>query len=122
MGKSSKSQEAQQARERKLQRELEAKRQQELQNQIIRRTLIVVLAAILLIVGILILYDKLKRRIYCRDLVHTVLEYAVPSLFILIGIMFLFHQEKTIDFIFIISGILTIAEGGVLLANALWKE
>ena len=52
MGKSSKSQEAQQARERKLQRELEEKRQQERQNQIIRRTLIVVLAAILLIVGV----------------------------------------------------------------------
>ncbi len=54
MGRSSKSQEAQEARERKLQRELEEKRLQERQNQIIRRTLISVLAVILLITGVTI--------------------------------------------------------------------
>ena len=60
MGRSSKSQEAQEARERKLQRELEEKRQQERQNQIIRRTLIAVLAAILLITGVTIGVNSCK--------------------------------------------------------------
>lgn len=89
---------------------------------VIEKAVLYILAAILLIVGILILYDKIKRKVYCKGIVHTILEYAVPALFILIGIMFLFQQEKTLDIIFIISGILTIAEGGVLLATALWKE
>ena len=62
MGRSSKIQEAQEARERKLQRELEAKKQQERQDQIIRRTLIAVLAVILLITGVTIGVKSCNRK------------------------------------------------------------
>ena len=89
---------------------------------VIVETVLYIVAAILLIVGILMLYDKIKKRIYCRSLLHTIFEYAAPALFILIGFMFLFHQGKAVNFIFIVSGILTIMEGGLLLANALWQD
>ncbi len=52
MGKTSKQQDTQQLRERRLQLEREKQKQQEQQNRIIRRTLIGILAAVLLIVGI----------------------------------------------------------------------
>ncbi len=86
---------------------------------VIVEVVLYIVAAILLIVGILMLYDKVKKKIYCRDLFHTICEYAVPALFIMIGFMFLFHQGKAVNLIFIISGILTLLEGGVLLFNAL---
>ncbi len=86
---------------------------------VIVEVVLYIVAAILLIVGILLLYDKVKKKIYCRDLLHTICEYAVPALFIMIGFMFLFHQGKAVNLIFIISGILTLLEGGVLLFNAL---
>ncbi|MBQ8295240.1 MAG: DUF308 domain-containing protein [Clostridia bacterium] len=81
-----------------------------------------VVAAVLLICGFLLLYDKIKKKTYCRQLFYTICEYAVPSLLILIGILFLFHQEKAVNFIFIVSGLLTLLEGGVLLVNALTDE
>ena len=64
----------------------------------------------------------IKKKLYCRDILRTVFEFAVPSLLILIGFMFLFHQGKAVNFIFVISGILTIMEGGLLLANAILEE
>ena len=81
-----------------------------------------ILAAVLLIVGILMLYDKIKKKIYCANLFHTICEYAMPALLIVIGVMFLFHQGKAVNFIFIVSGILTLIEGGVVLVNALMED
>ncbi|MBE5740355.1 MAG: DUF3810 domain-containing protein [Clostridiales bacterium] len=89
---------------------------------VIVEVVLYIVAAILLIVGILMLYDKIKKKIYCKNLFHTICEYAMPALFILIGFMFLFHQGKAMNFIFIVSGILTILEGGVLLVNALSED
>lgn len=81
-----------------------------------------IVAALLLIAGILLLYDKIKKRVVCDTLLLTALEYAVPSLFVLIGFLLLFHQAVAIEIIFVFSGILTLIEGGVLLANALLEE
>ena len=81
-----------------------------------------IVAALLLIAGILLLYDKIKKKVVCDTLLFTALEYAVPSLFILIGFLLLFHQAVAIEIIFVFSGILTLIEGGVLLANALLEE
>ena len=89
---------------------------------VIVEVVLYIVAAILLIVGILMLYDKIKKKLYCRDIVRTIFEFAVPSLFVLIGLMFLFHQGKAVSFIFVVSGILTIMEGGALLANAILEE
>ena len=77
-----------------------------------------ILAAMLLIAGILLLYEKIKNRTRCENLFYTVCEYAVPALCILIGTLFLFNQGNGVAWIFIVSGLLTIAEGGLLLVDA----
>lgn len=79
-------------------------------------------SAILLIAGILLLYDKIKKRVVCDTLLYTALEYAEPSLFILIGTIFLFHQAMAIELIFIFGGIFALLLGGILLTNALLDE
>ena len=59
-----------------------------------------VVAAMLLIAGILLLYDKIKKRVCCDTLFKTVLEYAMPSVFIIIGCVLLFHQKLPISNLF----------------------
>lgn len=81
-----------------------------------------ILAAILLVAGILLLYEKIKNRTRCNALWQTVCQYAVPALFIVIGLLFLFNQGNTVQWVFIVSGIFTIAEGGFLLANAIVED
>ena len=81
-----------------------------------------IVAALLLTAGILLLYDMIKKKVSCRTWYLTALEYAVPALMVLIGFLFLFHQGGMIDFIFIISGVFTVIEGGVILANAFLED
>ncbi len=78
-----------------------------------------IVAALLLISGILLLYDLIKKKTVCDNIWHTVLEYAVPGIFILIGVLLLFQQALALDFIFVVNGLLAVIEGGVLLFNAL---
>ena len=81
-----------------------------------------VISALLLIAGILLLYDKIRKRLFCETLWQTILEYALPSMCVLIGGLLLFHQAFAIEIIFIISGLLTLLEGTLLLVEALEIE
>lgn len=81
-----------------------------------------IVAALLLISGILLLYDKIKKGVHCNNLLFTVLEYVTPAVFILIGVLFLFHQAMSLTIVFIVGGVFTVAEGGVLLLNAFSQE
>ena len=81
-----------------------------------------VISALLLIAGILLLYDKIRKNARCDTLWETALEYALPSVCILIGALLLFHQAFAVEIIFIISGSLTLIEGGLLLIEAFKEE
>ena len=81
-----------------------------------------IVSAVLLIFGILLLYDKIKRGIRCRTLLNTVFEYAVPALCIAIGVLLLFHKASIVKVVFICTGVLTLITGGILLFNALSDE
>ena len=81
-----------------------------------------IIAAMLLIAGILLLYDKIKKRVSCDTLFKTVLEYALPSMFIVIGCLLLFHQAFALEIIFVVTGILTLIEGGIALIEAFENE
>ena len=81
-----------------------------------------VIAAMLLIAGVLLLYDKIRKRVVCDSLFKTILEYALPSVFILIGIFLLFHQAVALEIIFVVTGILTLIEGAILLIEAFDEE
>lgn len=86
------------------------------------RAVLYIVSAILLIGGILILYDKIKRKYRCVSIVYTVCEYAIPSVLIFIGALLLFHQAKAVNLIFILSGIFTVIEGGLLLLDAFSQD
>ena len=81
-----------------------------------------ILSALLLVAGILLLYEKIKNHSRCNALWQTICQYVVPSLFIVIGLLFLFNQGNTINWVFIVSGIFTVIEGGVILVSALLDD
>lgn len=81
-----------------------------------------ILAAMLIIAGILSLYEKLKVGKICRGWREILFEYALPVFFILVGVLLLFNQGNTVNWIFVVCGILTVLEGGVLFVNALLQD
>lgn len=81
----------------------------------IAEVVLYILAAMLLIFGILILYDKIKRRVCCEKLWQTLLEYALPCVCILVGILFLFNQTAIANFVFVVNGIFLLLLGGTQL-------
>ncbi len=83
------------------------------------KAVLYIIAAALLILGILLVYYKIKRKVRGCTPFHTVCEYAVPALCIAIGVLLLFHKGAAITVILVISGILTIVEGCILLFNAI---
>lgn len=80
------------------------------------------LAGVLLVAGILLVYEKLKLRVRCSTWHQALCEYAVPVLCIVIGILLLFNQGNTVNWVFIVCGIITLIEGGLLLVEALQTE
>ena len=81
-----------------------------------------IVAAMLLIAGTLLLYDKIKKRVRCETLLKTVLEYVLPSVFIVIGCLLLCHQAFALEITFVVTGILTLIEGSILLVEAFESE
>ncbi len=81
-----------------------------------------ILSGILLIFGSLVLYDQIKNHPHCNSLWQKLLVYATPVICIAIGILLLFHRESTLNFIFIVSGVLSVVEGGVLLITSFLEE
>ena len=89
---------------------------------VIVEAVLYLLAALLLIAGILLFYEKIRRKSVCAVLWQTLCEYAVPAVFVLIGIFLLFNQGNTVSWVFIASGAFTIIEGCLLLVSALYQD
>lgn len=81
-----------------------------------------VLSAVLLICGILLLYDKIKRKVRCDSFLAAACEYAATVVCIAVGFLLLFHQKLSVNFIFVFSGLLTLVAGGVMLFDVYSKE
>ena len=79
-------------------------------------------SALLLIAGILLLYEKIKFRSRCINLFHALCVYAIPSLCLVIGILLLFNQGNTAQWVFVIGGVFTVVEGGLLLVGAITDD
>jgi hypothetical protein len=78
-----------------------------------------VLAAGLVIVGVWGIYDRIKCGVGFSWTAKPILLYARPVVCTLIGVLLLFNQGGTIDWVFVVGGILTVIEGGLLLLEAL---
>ena len=81
-----------------------------------------ILAAGLIILGILLLYELLKKRSKGDNLLQMIGQYAIPALCLLIGVLLLFNQGGTVAWVFVLSGIFTVLEGGVLLLEAFFED
>ena len=77
-----------------------------------------ILASIVLIVGILALYDCLRYRLRCVQSKEALKILATPVVCILIGLILFFNQW---DWVFVVAGLFTVLEGGLLLWEALSK-
>lgn len=73
-------------------------------------------AALVLIVGILALYDCLRYKLKCAQGLELIRALAMPAVCILIGVILFFNKW---EWIFVLAGILTVLEGGLILADAL---
>ena len=74
-----------------------------------------VLAAALVIIGVLLLYEKFKSHPLCDgSLLQTIFRYATAAVCLLIGVLLFFNQKNTADWVFVISGLLMVVEGGLL--------
>lgn len=78
-----------------------------------------VLAAGLIIIGVWGIYDLIKCGASFSWSVRPILLYARPLVCAVIGILLLFNQGGTLDWVFVVGGILTVIEGGLLLVEAL---
>ena len=77
-----------------------------------------ILAALVLIVGVLALYDCVRFRLRCirgKEALKILIE---PVVCILIGLVLFFNKW---DWVFVLAGLFTILEGGLLLFDALRK-
>ncbi len=76
-----------------------------------------ILGAFLVIVGILVLYELIKNKVCCSfNDWNSLLIYAKPCVCILIGVLLFFNG---VGWIFVLAGIVTAIEGGLLLIDAL---
>ena len=89
---------------------------------VIVEAVLYVLAAVLIILGVLILYEKIKSKSVCPLLWQTICDYAVPVVFIMMGILLLFNKGSTVAWVFVFSGVFTIIEGGLLLVNGFYQN
>lgn len=78
---------------------------------------IYIMAALLLIYGILRLYLAIKNRTLL-DTKSKIINYVDCALYIIIGICLLFNQGGTIDWIFILSGVFLIINGVLALIQS----
>ena len=78
-----------------------------------------ILASLVLIVGILALYDCIRFRLRCVRGMEVLKILAMPVVCILIGLVLFFNKW---DWVFVVAGLFTILEGGLLLLEGLGKS
>lgn len=86
------------------------------------RALIYVIASLLIVLGSLSIYDKIKNGTHCETLFLRVCEIVAACICFLIGILLMFHTEKSLNVILIFCGGLTTLFGSLVLLNALAEE
>ncbi len=77
-----------------------------------------VVAVLLLIAAIWWICDLWRSRCFYLLSWRSIILYVQPILLALVGIFLLFHQGEAMDWIFVVAGIFTVIEGGLLFATA----
>ena len=74
------------------------------------------------IIGVLLLYERIKCGEKQCSLLRKIIYYAQPILLLGVGLLLFFNQSKAVSWIFIFSGMFTVFEGVLLLTNALLDD
>ncbi len=74
-----------------------------------------IVAALLMIYGILTLYNCIRFKVKGVRPIDTLIAYAAPVICIVIAFFLFFNQRGTVDWVFIVSGIFLILEGILML-------
>ncbi len=80
------------------------------------------LAGILLVLGVLLLYQQLKIGNRCQTLFQKIVAYALPVICLALGVLLLFNDEDTLSWVFVFGGVLVLVEGGLLFTDALLSD
>ena len=80
-----------------------------------------IMAAVLLIYGILLMIEIIKNMKKSDKMVNKVLKLVEPVVMIIVAACLLFNQGGAIAWVFILAGILLIVDGALGLVNALRK-
>lgn len=86
------------------------------------KVMLYIVAALLLIYGILQLYGRIRLKVKCSRTIDTVIAYAAPVLCIVIALLLFFNQGGTINWIFVVAGVFTVIEGVLMLIDSLRKN
>ena len=78
-----------------------------------------VFAALLLVFGVCWIYELMRSCIPFGKNWRAILEYLKPVVCMLIGLFLLFNQGGTVEWVFIVSGVLTVGEGTLVLFTTL---
>ncbi len=81
-----------------------------------------ILAGVLLIVGVLALYDRIKNKAWCASVWQVLLDFATPLICVAIGVLLLFQSGIGVELALIFSGVLMIVEGIAVLVDAFIEE
>ncbi len=81
-----------------------------------------VVSAVLLCLGAYFFYQKWQENNCLDGFFAYVIDYALPTVSVLIGLLLLFHQTAIMNLIFVLCGILTVLAGAVLVVCAFQDE
>ncbi len=81
-----------------------------------------ILGALLVIVGVLWIVKLVQRHTKGENVIATIMEYLVPSLYILVGVCLFFNQSAFMDVMFIIAGVIVLVDGIVQLINSIKED
>jgi len=77
-----------------------------------------IMAALLIIYGLVQVYELARTHVKANRVGYTILIYAIPLASVAAGLCLLFYQNGTVDWVFIVTGVLLIIEGVLSLADA----
>ena len=85
------------------------------------KAILYIIAAGLIILGIWWFYDWIKDSCPCPIGFSVILFFAKPILLIAIGVLLCFNQGGEWQWVFVVTGILTVIEGGILFAEWIYE-
>ena len=78
-----------------------------------------VIAVLLVVYGAILIYNQLKSGVKDDTIVKTLLRYSTPIVCVVAGLLLFFNLGGVLSWVFIVSGILLLVDGGLLIADSL---